>query len=124
MSSVNQSFHVTTSDTPDSVEAGEYKASFVGMTGPHDGEHGPYYKLEFNGNNGCTFVGFCDIPKVGPKIGERSNKLGRWLCGLAGAPLNEEVTVNPSEHKGKQYKLLYVPNKNGNVSPNTLSPST
>jgi hypothetical protein len=56
MSSVNEIFHITISDTPESMEAGEYKATFVDMTGLHDGDHGPYYKLEFSGDNGRTFM--------------------------------------------------------------------
>ncbi|MCA8991372.1 MAG: hypothetical protein KDA88_05310 [Planctomycetaceae bacterium] len=119
------------SDTRETFEAGHYRATFKEFTGPvqgeptqyTDGKPSVYYKFEFLGEDGKTHVGFCDQPKSGPKIGERSNKFGRWLAGLAGKPMTQEFSITPSDFYGKPYLLFYSPNAKGRITLNTFSPA-
>lgn len=109
-------FHVSL-NAGSEIETGEYQACFQRIEGPIDGEHGPYYRFVFEGD-GVQYIGFVDVPKR-PTA---QNRLGRFLMGLAGKPLEEAAEIRPSEYVGQRYLLSYGPNKNGKVSLQGLTP--
>ena len=133
---------MTTANTPITVkvdteheafETGTYYAEFVEFDGPIEGELSKYtdgkpsiyYKFSFRGDDGKTHVAIADKPSIGyPKVGKNSNKLGRYLAGLAGKPPTAEFTITPSDYYGKRHILVYGPNKEGNIRLQSFTPTT
>lgn len=126
---MSQVFHVVVGEsfTPD---AGAYPADLKEFSGPHESDKtdNKYFKLVFVGDNDRQYIGFVDLPKDGiPKIGEKnSNKLGRFLAGLAGKPFKtaEAFSIDPQEYIGKRNLLVYAPNTKGNVTLASFTPIT
>lgn len=121
--STTQSFTVKVG-TDSHVDAGHYNAEFVEFSGPHksDKSDSLYYTFAFKDDQ-RTYIGFADVPKIGyPKVGINSNRLGRFMAGLAGKPPTEEFSIKPSDYIGRRYKLRYDYNKNGNVALMSFTP--
>lgn len=119
----NQTFTVKVgTDSP--IDVGNYPAEFIEFAGPleSDKSDSQYYTFTFKDAD-RTYIGFADLPKIGyPKVGKNSNRLGRFMAGLAGKPPTEEFTINPADYIGKRYLLRYDHNKNGNVTLMSFTP--
>ena len=90
---------------------GDYLSTFAGceMIDPTE-----------EGRTGCVAFTFADAADPGtlykgfatagtPRV---SNKLGRWLCALAGLPDAKAGTpVTPDEFAGRKYVVTYAPSK-------------
>ena len=110
----------TLQDANAETPAGVHHARFSGLTHHPKGDYGPFLTFEFAADDDETiYRGFATIGG-GPTP---ENKLGRWLCGLAGRPTATGESVNPSGYVGKKYALVYAPGKGGKTSLQSFTPS-
>ena len=117
MDALNQTFKLT--DANAETPAGHHHARFAGLTHEPQGEYGPYYIFQFTGDDETVYKGFATVGN-GPTP---QNKLGRWLCGFDGRPLQAGVEVTPSQYVGRRYVLTYEPGKGGKPALRSFTPA-
>jgi hypothetical protein len=99
---------MTIGTSGNSLPVGAHQATFLGLSQENNKEGKPMFVWNFEAD-GKAVKGFTDAGQ--PTDG---NKLGRWLCGLAGKPLKAGDSYDPDTYIGKRYMLIVTPAKSGN----------
>ncbi len=97
----------TITNSFEGLTPGNYPASFVGVS-KIETQKGEALRWAFTTDDGKTISGLTDAAKPTVK-----NKLGRWLCALAKAPLQAGTQVEPSDYIGKKYILIVSAHESG-----------
>ena len=92
------------------IPAGSYQnCKFLGTDEFESTDKGKLlrWKFELPDSKGvATGVTSAEDPRI-------TNKLGKWLCALGKAPLQEGTPVNPPDYIGRLYFVVVVQKTNG-----------
>lgn len=97
----------------EALKAGQYPCVFKGVS-EVETTKGAAYRFDFLSDDGKKIGGFGGDVGQSPTL---RNKLGRWLCALAGRSVSEG-SVNVADYVGKRYVCLI--NADGKLETFTL----